>query len=44
MPGVELHLALLYTYGVKTGKLTLEQWVDYVAPSPHIYWAFPAQG
>jgi len=34
LPGIELRLALLYTYGVKRGKLSLEQWVDCCCTAP----------
>ncbi len=45
MPGVELRLALLYTYGVKTGKLTLEQWVDLCCTIPaHLFGLSPHKG
>jgi dihydropyrimidinase len=33
-PGVEERLALTYDSGVRTGRLTLEQWVDLVATTP----------
>jgi dihydropyrimidinase len=45
MPGIELRLALLYTYGVKTGKLTLEQWVDLCCVTPaRLFGLYPRKG
>jgi dihydropyrimidinase len=45
IPGVELRLALLFTYGVKTGKLTLEQWVDLCCTAPaHLFGLSPRKG
>lgn len=34
MPGIELRLALLYTYGVAAGRLTLERWVEVCCSAP----------
>jgi len=45
MPGIELRLALLYTYGVKTGKLTLAQWVDLCCTTPaRLFGLYPRKG
>ncbi len=34
MPGIEGRLALLYTYGVGAGRLTLERWVEVCCTAP----------
>ncbi|MGC9356266.1 MAG: dihydropyrimidinase [Anaerolineae bacterium] len=34
LPGVEARLALLYTFGVTTGRLSLPQWVDLCCTAP----------
>ena len=45
MPGIELRLALLFAYGVKTGKLTLEQWVDLCCTTPaRLFGLYPRKG
>jgi dihydropyrimidinase len=45
MPGIELRLALLYTYGVKTGRLTLEQWVELCCTAPaRLFGLYPRKG
>jgi dihydropyrimidinase len=33
-PGIETRLALLYTHGVQTGRLTLERWVEVCCTAP----------
>jgi dihydropyrimidinase len=33
-PGIETRLALLYTHGVRAGRLTLERWVDVCCTAP----------
>jgi dihydropyrimidinase len=33
-PGIETRLALLYTHGVRTGRLTPERWVDVCCTAP----------
>ncbi|TWH44943.1 dihydropyrimidinase [Sporomusa sp. KB1] len=44
-PGVEHRLGLLYTYGVKTGKISLTQFVDKVATQPaKLFGLFPKKG
>ncbi|HUH96063.1 MAG TPA: dihydropyrimidinase, partial [Anaerolineales bacterium] len=45
LPGIELRLALLYTYGVKSGKLTLEQWADLCCTAPaRLFGLYPRKG
>lgn len=45
MPGIELRLALLYTYGVKTGKITIEKWVDLCCTAPaRLFGLYPRKG
>jgi dihydropyrimidinase len=45
LPGIELRLALVYTYGVKTGKLTLKQWVDLCCTTPaRLFGLYPRKG
>ncbi len=34
MPGVESRLALLYTYGVRAGRLSVERWVEVCCTAP----------
>jgi dihydropyrimidinase len=34
MPGIESRLALLYTFGVRAGRLTVERWVDACCTAP----------
>ncbi len=44
-PGVENRLGLLYTYGVKAGKISLTQFVDKVATQPaKLFGLFPKKG
>jgi len=44
-PGVENRLAILYTYGVLTGKLSLERLVDVFATAPaKFYGLYPRKG
>ncbi|MDF2570059.1 MAG: dihydropyrimidinase [Sporomusa sp.] len=44
-PGVEHRLGLLYTYGVKAGKISLTQFVEKVATQPaKIFGLFPKKG
>jgi dihydropyrimidinase len=44
-PGVENRLALLYTYGVCTGKLTLQRMVDVFATAPaKLFGLYPRKG
>jgi dihydropyrimidinase len=44
-PGVENRLAILYTYGVLTGKLSLQRMVDVFATAPaRIYGMYPRKG
>lgn len=45
VPGVEHRLGLLFTYGVKTGKISLTQFVDKVATQPaKLFGLFPKKG
>jgi dihydropyrimidinase len=45
LPGIELRLALMYTYGVKTGRLSLSQWVDRCCTAPaRIFRLSPRKG
>lgn len=45
IPGIEGRPALLYTFGVHTGRLTLNQWVDRCATGPaQVYNLFPQKG
>ena len=45
LPGIELRLCLLYTYGVKAGRITLPQLVDICCTSPaRIFGLYPQKG
>jgi dihydropyrimidinase len=45
IPGIESRLALLYTFGVQTGRLTLEQWVQVCSSGPaRMFGLYPAKG
>jgi dihydropyrimidinase len=45
IPGIEGRLALLYSYGVRTERLTLNQWVDVCASGPaRVYDLYPQKG
>jgi len=45
IPGVESRLALLYTYGVRAGRLSLERWVDACCTAPaRIFGLRPRKG
>jgi dihydropyrimidinase len=45
MPGIEGRPALLYTYGVRTGRLTLNQWVEACATGPaQVFKMYPQKG
>lgn len=44
-PGVEHRLGLLYTYGVKAGKISLNQFVDKIAAQPaKLFGLYPKKG
>ncbi len=44
-PGIEARLALLYTTGVRAGRLTLERWVDACCTAPaRIFGLYPRKG
>lgn len=45
LPGIEARLALLYTFGVKAGKLTENQWVSLCSTGPaRIFGLYPQKG
>jgi len=45
LPGIESRMALLYAFGVKTGKISLAQWVSLCCENPaRIYGMFPRKG
>ncbi len=45
LPGIELRMALIYTFGVKTGKLTLPEWVSLCCATPaKIFGLHPRKG
>ena len=45
MPGIEARLALLYTYGVRPGRLTLERWVEVCCAAPaRVFGLYPRKG
>ncbi len=45
LPGIELRLALLYTYGVKPGRIGLEQWVERCCTAPaRLFGLYPRKG
>lgn len=45
MPGIEGRLALLFTYGVRAERLTLNQWVDVCSSGPaRVYDLYPQKG
>jgi dihydropyrimidinase len=45
LPGIEGRLALLYTFGVRMGRLTLNQWVDVCSSGPaRVYDLYPRKG
>lgn len=45
VPGIEARLALMFTYGVRRGFLTLEQWVDRCCTQPaRIFGLSPRKG
>jgi dihydropyrimidinase len=45
MPGSELMMPLIYTYGVRTGKLNLNQFVHYLSTNPaKIFGMYPEKG
>lgn len=45
IPGIEARLALLYTYGVCAGRLTLNQWVQVCSTGPaQIFQLYPRKG
>ena len=45
IPGIEARPSLLYTYGVRTGRLSLNRWVDFCSTGPaQIYKLYPRKG
>ena len=45
MPGIEARLALLYTFGVGQGRLSLEHWVEICCTAPaRIFGLYPRKG
>jgi dihydropyrimidinase len=45
LPGVEARLALLYSFGVATGRISLQQWVSYCSTTPaQIFGLYPRKG
>lgn len=45
MPGIESRLSLLYTFGVRTGRLSIERWVDACCSAPaRVFGLFPHKG
>ena len=45
LPGIELRMALLYTYGVKTGRLSPTQWVNLCCTAPaRLFGLYPRKG
>ena len=45
LPGVESRVALLYTFGVRAGRLSLNRWVQVCATAPaHIFGLYPRKG
>jgi dihydropyrimidinase len=45
IPGIESRLALLYTYGVKEGRISINQWVDLCCTAPaRSFGIFPQKG
>jgi dihydropyrimidinase len=45
LPGIESRLALLHTFGVKTGKLSLQRWVEVCSSLPaKIFGMYPQKG
>jgi dihydropyrimidinase len=45
VPGIEARLSLIYTYGVRAGLLTLQQWVTCCSTAPaQIFGLYPRKG
>jgi dihydropyrimidinase len=45
LPGIELRLALIYTFGVLQGRITLQQWVDLCCTAPaRLFGLHPQKG
>jgi dihydropyrimidinase len=43
-PGIETRLVLLYSYGVRTGRLSLERWVEVCCSEPARRFGLPRKG
>ena len=45
LPGIESRLALLYTFGVRAGRISVNQWVDLCSTNPaRIFGLYPQKG
>ncbi len=45
VPGIENRLQLLYSYGVRTGKLSVNRWVELIAANPaKLFGLYPRKG
>ena len=45
MPGIEARLALIYTFGVRTGRISLNHWVDTCSTGPaRMFGLYPRKG
>jgi len=45
LPGIETRLALIYTYGVGTGRFSLERWVESCCTAPaQLFGLYPRKG
>jgi len=45
LPGIEARLALLYTFGVRAGRLSLQRWVDVCCVAPaRTFGLYPRKG
>lgn len=45
LPGIEIRLALLFTFGVKKGHISINRWVDCCASSPaRLFGLYPRKG
>jgi dihydropyrimidinase len=45
LPGIESRLALLYSFGVLTGRISLERWVEVCCTAPaRIFGLYPQKG
>ncbi|HEX9013735.1 MAG TPA: dihydropyrimidinase, partial [Anaerolineaceae bacterium] len=45
LPGIELRLALIYTYGVQAGKISISRWIDLCCTAPaRLFGLHPRKG